>query len=101
MELRIEYLADYPEHISVLAEWHHEQFAAFNPQESVEPQIGSPSRFEAGCVACASQVTKGNDAMEILSGGFRLCGVSGQVWPHCASRKYLRLGVASLPDLHS
>jgi len=39
MELRIEYLADYPEHISVLAEWHHEQFAAFNPQESVEQRI--------------------------------------------------------------
>jgi len=39
MELRIEYLADYPEHILVLAEWHHEQFAAFNPQESVEQRI--------------------------------------------------------------
>jgi len=39
MELRIEYLADHPEHLPLLAAWHHEHFSAYNPDASLEGRI--------------------------------------------------------------
>ena len=39
MDLRLEFLADYPEHLPQLARWHHEAFARLNPNASVEGRI--------------------------------------------------------------
>lgn len=39
MNLRLEFLADHPEHLQQLAVWHHEAFARLNPNASVEQRV--------------------------------------------------------------
>ncbi len=37
--MRIEYLADYPEHLPQLAEWHHAEWSKYNPGDTVEKRV--------------------------------------------------------------
>ena len=37
--MRIEYLADYPEHLPQLAEWHHAEWGKYNPVVTVEKRM--------------------------------------------------------------
>ena len=39
MNLRLAFLADYPEHVQQLAVWHHEAFAGLNPNASVAQRV--------------------------------------------------------------
>jgi N-acetylglutamate synthase-like GNAT family acetyltransferase len=51
MELRIEYLADHPEHLPRLAVWHHEYFSVYNPVASLEGRIRKlESRSRKGAI---------------------------------------------------
>jgi GNAT superfamily N-acetyltransferase len=37
--MRIEYLADYPQHLPQLAEWHHAEWGKYNPGDTVEQRM--------------------------------------------------------------
>jgi GNAT superfamily N-acetyltransferase len=37
--MRIEYLADYPQYLRQLAEWHHAQWSKYNPGDTVEKRM--------------------------------------------------------------
>ncbi|MCP4230028.1 MAG: GNAT family N-acetyltransferase [bacterium] len=37
--MRIEYLADYPQHLRQLAEWHHTEWSKYNPGDTVEKRV--------------------------------------------------------------
>jgi predicted N-acetyltransferase YhbS len=39
MNIRLAFLADYPEQLPLLAQWHHEAFASLNPNASVEQRV--------------------------------------------------------------
>ncbi len=51
MNIRLVFLADHPEHLTLLAEWHHEAFASLNPNASVAQRVAKlKSRLGRGTI---------------------------------------------------